>query len=205
MKIIDLFPGSWCSNCYLLVGENRHAFVVDPSASATGIIERCESEGITLDGILLTHGHFDHIISLDSLRDKADIPAYIHENDNELLGDARKNAVYTFFKMDRAFRSSEHLLRDGDTLHLGDEKIKIIHTPGHTEGSVCYLCDAFIVTGDTLFADSYGRYDLYGGDFEKLRASMKKLSALDQNLTIYSGHGDAARLGDALARLTFNY
>lgn len=205
MEIIDLFPGSWCSNCYLLVGKNRHAFVVDPSASAKGIIERCEAEGITLDGILLTHGHFDHIISLDNLRDKTGIPAYIHENDNELLGDARKNAFYTFFKMDRAFRSAEKLLSDGDVLCLGDEEIKVIHTPGHTEGSVCYLCEDFIVTGDTLFADSYGRYDLYGGDFEKLRESMRKLSMLDQNLTIYSGHGDTARLGDALARLDFNF
>lgn len=198
MEIYNLFPGSFGSNCYLLISGD-HAAVVDPSADADVILQKVSDHGAKLQYILLTHGHFDHICSLDTLRDKSGVEAYIHEGDADMPQDARKNAFYTFFDRERTYRTPEKRVREGDVLELGKESIRVLHTPGHTEGSVCYLCgDRILITGDTLFDRGFGRYDLYGGDPSKLRASLARLSGLDPTLIIYPGHGSPTDLGDAV-------
>lgn len=198
MEIYNLFPGSFASNCYLLVSGNQAA-VVDPSANAEVILQKAAEHGATLQYILLTHGHFDHICSLDSLREKANVPAYIHVGDADMPSDAHKNAFYTFFGQMRTYRAPEKTLVEGDVLTLGNETIRVLHTPGHTEGSVCYLCgEKILITGDTLFERGFGRYNLYGGDLSKLRRSLSRLAALDHSLTIYAGHGSPTDLGDAV-------
>ena len=203
MEIRNLYPGSWGSNCYLLVA-NGHAAVVDPSADAKTIVTHMQLQGATLDFILLTHGHFDHIVSVDSLREATGAPLLVHERDACMLTDARKNAFYTFFRMERTYRAPERVLQDGDELSLGGEPIRVISTSGHSQGSVCYLCNnEFLLTGDTLFADGYGRYDLYGGHRESLFHSLESLRALPQTLTIYPGHGEAATLGAALDNVIY--
>ena len=203
MEIYNLFPGSFGSNCYLLVSGNKAA-VVDPSADADIILEKAAEKDATLQYILLTHGHFDHICSLDILRKKADIPAYIHKADAEMPSDAYKNAFHIFFGQTRTYQAPEKLLDEGDVLMLGEEQIRVLHTPGHTEGSVCYLCgDNILITGDTLFDRGFGRYDLYGGDPFKLRRSLERLSTLDHTLTIYAGHGCPTDLGDAVQNCAF--
>ena len=198
MKIIPICPGSAMANCYLIVHEG-HALIVDPCVTVAGIRRAAELEGAVPEGILLTHGHFDHILSLDSLRDALSVPAYIHEQDQQLLPDGNKNAFALFFGQDRAFRPAERTLRDGDSIPLGNASIEVIHTPGHTAGSVCYRVGDMLLTGDTLFSNSFGRYDLYSGDFDTLKASLRRLSALDPSLTIYPGHGDCVPLGTACA------
>ena len=198
MNILNLYPGSWGSNCYLLY-SGTHAAIIDPSANTDPILRELAIKGLTLDYILLTHGHFDHIVSIDSLREKTGAPVCIHEYDLLMPEDSRKNAFYTFFRMDRAYRRPERALFDKEVLRLGEELIRVIHTPGHTAGGVCFLCNnEFLITGDTLFADSYGRYDLYGGDESTLFHSLRKLRELPKNLTIYPGHGESALLGNAL-------
>lgn len=197
MKIINIAAGSWASNCYALI-SGSYAMIVDPSASCDAILRAVEKEGARIVGILLTHGHFDHIMSLDTLRNKTGAPAMIHELDDEMLGDGAKNAFLTFFGMDKKFGAAERLLHDDDEIELGDEKIRVIHTPGHTKGSSCFLVGDSLITGDTLFADGYGRCDLFGGDIMKMRDSLKKLRELDPALTIYSGHGKENTLGAAL-------
>ena len=198
MKVIPVCPGSAMANCYLLV-HGSHALVVDPCVTVSGILHAAQAEGAALEGILLTHGHFDHILTLDALRDAAGIPAYIHEADQQLLPDGQKNAFALFFGQDRAFRPAEHTLQDGDRIPLGDATVEVIHTPGHTGGSVCYRAGNSLLTGDTLFADTFGRYDLFSGDLNTLKASLRRLAALDPNLTLYPGHGDSAPLGEACA------
>lgn len=198
MEIYNLFPGSFGSNCYLLI-SGKEAAVVDPSANADDILQKISQHGASLRYILLTHGHFDHICSLDTLRQKSGVPAYIHADDLDMPGNAFKNAFYFFFSNERSWRAPEKPLGDGDLLPLGKESVRVIHTPGHTNGSVCFLCgEDILLTGDTLFANGYGRCDLYGGSPSKLHLSLKRLSLLDPSLTIYPGHNSPANLGTAL-------
>ena len=202
LEIFNLFPGSWCSNCYILV-SGTHAAVVDPSASAKGIVDFLKTKGATLEYIVLTHGHFDHIISLDTLREATNAPALIHKDDAEMLSDGKKNAFEFFFGQERKWKNAERLLSHGDRLTLGDETIEIISTPGHSKGSICLLTDSFMLTGDTLFAEGYGRYDLHGGDVDQLKASLQKLRNYDQDLVIYAGHGGESTLGRALDNVLY--
>ena len=202
MEIVNLYPGAFASNCYLLISHG-HAAVVDPSLNAEKLLSELDGRALTIDCILLTHGHFDHVLALDDLREATHAPAYIHEADAELLPDSHKNGFSYFFAKERTFRPAERTLRHGDVLMLGDEKIRVVHTPGHTKGSVCYQCDGgILVTGDTLFDGAYGRFDLYGGDPEALYASLRALRALPKDLTIYPGHGESTRLDLALDALS---
>ena len=197
MKILTICPESFAANCYALI-SGKSALIVDPSVSAGAIINAVSAEGASIEGILLTHGHFDHIISLDTLRAQTSAPAMIHRDDAPMLEDGKKNAFFTFFGRDRVYSPADRLLNDNDEITIGDEAVRVIHTPGHSPGSVCYLCGDFMITGDTLFADSIGRCDLWGGDQELIVSSLKKLEEYDRKMTIYSGHGAHSLLGDAL-------
>ena len=198
MKIQNLYPGSWGSNCYLLLAGTEAA-VVDPSADAARILDAVERAEARLSMILLTHGHFDHILSLDTLRERTGAPAFVGQGDLSYPADAKKNAFSFFSGMDRVWRTPERGLADGDELTLGGETIRVLHTPGHTEGSVVYLCnDELLLTGDTLFSNNYGRYDLPGGDGRTLFTSLRSLRRLSPALPIYPGHGEPSILGAAL-------
>ena len=204
MTIENFYPGSWGSNCYLLT-NGSHAAIVDPSADAATLLSALRERGVTLDWIALTHGHFDHITSVDTLRQMTDAPLLIHEEDNEMLTDSHKHAFYTLFHMDRVYRPADRLLCNGERVALGDEAVRVIHTPGHSKGSVCYLCnDEFLITGDTLFADAYGRYDLHGGSLPELAQSLASLRLLPQSLRIYPGHGAPEQLGIALDLVAYH-
>lgn len=199
MVIRSIAPASFASNCYLIV-EDAHALVVDPAVSISAILSALGEQNAVCDGIVLTHGHFDHMLSLDELRRAfPDAPVYIHKEDASFLGDADKNAYAFFFREDRIWAPANRLLNDGDEISLGGQSICVLHTPGHTPGSICLRCgEDDLITGDTLFDGNYGRYDLWGGSLESLIDSMKRLSTLPEHLTIYPGHGTSAKLGPAL-------
>ncbi len=200
MRIINLYPGSYGSNCYLIESDG-HALVVDPSAAAAGILRRVEADGCVLDGVLLSHGHFDHIMSIDTLRDALpDLPVYIHAGDAPMLTDSDKNGFAFFFHKERVWRGADRFLSDGQLLTVGSTTLRVLHTPGHSPGSVCFLCekDNILLTGDTIFAEGVGRWDLWGGDLDTLRASIASLRSLDGTLTVYPGHGDEDKLARSL-------
>ena len=197
MKIVNLFPGSWGSNCYI-ISDSSHAAVIDPSASAKGILDYLKINNLTLDFIILTHAHFDHILSLDTLRDATNAPCYVHKDDADSLSDGRKNAFYTFFGQDKKYRPAEKLLLGGEKIKLGSIELEIISTPGHTKGCICIKAGSALFTGDTLFADSYGRCDLYSGDYKTLMNTLNKMRELDGRLKIYPGHGCESTLSHAL-------
>lgn len=201
MEILNLYPGSFGSNCYVLLSDG-HAAIIDPSANATTVLNTIAQHHASPDLILLTHGHFDHLLALDDFCQSGTLPICLHADDADLPADARKNAFYYFFHQERTYPNPTHLLHDGDCLTVGNCTIRILHTPGHTRGSVCCLCDDQVLfTGDTLFDGGVGRCDLYGGDATLLAHSLSALEKLPPTLTIYPGHGGSTTLGDALSAL----
>ena len=203
MKIRNLYPGAMASNCYLLT-VGSHAAVVDPSPAAETVLEELKKENAVLETILLTHGHFDHVFGMCDLQKATGAPVYVHENDFDMPDDPEKNAFRRVFGMDRRFGKPDQSLRDGDVLTLGGEEIRVIHTPGHTAGCVCFLCNnEVLITGDTLFADTHGRTDVYGSDPDAMIASLLRLRELPQGLPIYPGHGAPAILGAALDNVIY--
>lgn len=197
MNIIPFWGASWESNSFLIT-DGGHAVLVDAGVSTDRVCTALEKEKATLDTILLTHGHFDHTISVDSLRDTFGVPLAVHKADAEMLTDAEKSALFHFFGTRGTHRAAERTLSHGERLPLGNTFITVYHTPGHSLGSVCYLCEDALFSGDTLFAEGYGRCDLYGGDVHTLARSLGSLRELDRMLTIYPGHGGPTKLGDAM-------
>lgn len=206
MEIISLPTVGFASNCYI-VHNGIDAFVVDPSISEKKIIAKLNERGLALKGILLTHGHFDHIWRAQELRDETGAPLYIHELDDEMLTDSDKNAYRTFTGNDFTVQNADVLLKDGDIISLGNEQIKVLHTPGHTKGSVCYDTGDSLLSGDTIFAEGFGRYDLYGGNISDLKASLKTLvkMAESENRWLYCGHGDSSTLKTATQKLKYYF
>ena len=205
MKIERLFYGSWYANCYLAVAEDEqgklHAAVIDPAYPADKIKALADSLGATVDLIIMTHGHFDHIYELDKLASLTDAQICIHKDDAEMLSDGNKNAYSFFFGGDFTTRGADRLLSDGDEIKLGNEILRVISTPGHSKGSICLMNDEFMITGDTIFEAGYGRYDLHGGDGRTLLKTLRSFTNYDGRLTIYPGHGDSATLSQALRNI----
>ncbi len=204
MRVIPVASPSFGSNTYLIT-SGVHALVVDPAVSLSAIFAAADEAGVaTIEGVLLTHGHYDHMLSMDALCENLNIPSTIHREDAEMLVNGKANAFYTFFGQERTFRPADRLLEDGDTIALGDEVVRVIHTPGHSRGSCCFLCgDDRLITGDTIFVEGFGRYDLFGGNAEVLKASLAHLRTMNPRLRIYPGHGQRAFLGDALATCSY--
>ena len=207
MKIFTICPKSFASNTYLLV-SGRSAIVIDPSVSINAIEKELKANNSTLVGALLTHGHFDHTVSIDTLREHYNVPVYIHKNDACMLTNGRLNGFYTFFNRECIHSPADFLFDDGEEISLGEETIKILHTPGHSRGSSCFIFKdendkTAIITGDTLFANSIGRYDLYGGNLTELTNSIQKLSKFDKAAMIYPGHDVSNTLYDALNNVSY--
>lgn len=204
MKIISVCPDSFAANTYLLVAENE-AFVIDPAVSVAAIQRILDKENAKLCGILLTHGHFDHTISVDTIRKSFSIPLMMHGEDAAMLTDGKTDGFYDFYGKESTRHPADILLKDGDELALGKEKISVINTPGHSPGSLCFVCPddndsgkKFIITGDTLFSNSIGRSDLWRGDEASLSNSLSLLSKLDKSMPLYAGHGPSSTLGASL-------
>ncbi len=202
MKIIKIQSIGYESNCWLLLNEASGEFaVVDPSPSVetiSNVIDKYKLEGDRFKYILLTHGHFDHIYSVDSLRDKYSCKVCIHTDEADYLTNSMLNANKLFFGEDIVYAPADILLSDHDELKLGDDLIKVIHTPGHTMGCVCYQTEAGLITGDTLFDGSIGRTDLPGGDYKTILNSLKKIAEIDGDTVIYPGHGDISTIDKQL-------
>ena len=197
MNIELLCRGMVESNCYGLISGDE-VVIVDAGAYPDVLEATLERRGLKLKAVLLTHGHFDHVLSIGFIKDKYDVPVYIHENDAEMLTDGRKNAYSVFFRGEWDGAEADVLLKDGDKIEFFGEEIEVLHTPGHSEGSVCFKVGNSLFTGDTIFSRGTGRCDLYSGDDDKIRASIASLDNLPADMTIYPGHGIACPLGEAM-------
>ena len=181
------------TNCYLLETEN--AFImIDPGYKREKLLEILREKKGKERLILLTHGHFDHIGGADYLRQETGVKIGIGALDEPALRDEHLNCSDRFRPILPYF-SADYTYNDGDVISVGDITLKVMHTPGHTVGGVCYLADGVVFTGDTLFKGSIGRDEFPGGDFETLKKSVKRLYNLDEDTVIYAGHGDSSTIG----------
>lgn len=170
MEIQTLILGPLLTNCYILISE-KEAVVVDPGGEVQEILEKIK--GKKLLAIILTHYHWDHTLGVKALREKTGAPVLVHENE--------KN----YFKL-----KADRYLKGGEEIKIGKEKIKIIHTPGHSPGSICLLGKDFILTGDTIFADGIGRTDLPGGSEKDMKKTLELLKEIIfPGMKVYPGHG----------------
>ena len=176
-----------------LVSENGRGILIDVGIDGEDLYLYPLKEGITLEAVLLTHGHFDHANGCAELQQKG-IKIYIHEADAEKLYTYKGMAAFAGVKLN-AFKADE-FVEDGETLSLMGKKINVLHTPGHSKGSVCYVIDDSVFCGDTLFCGSYGRYDFYDGDLNELKNSAKKIFSLNGDYKLYPGHGEFSTLDE---------
>ena len=178
MIVSALTVGDIETNCYIVYNEEtKEAVVIDPSDDAALVEARIAALGLELRAILLTHGHFDHGGDVKRLLAKRAVPVYCHPADRKLPS-----------WLTHGLRADEELA-DGQVLDFDGLRFTVLHTPGHTPGSVCFLCGDMLFAGDTLFAGSCGRTDLPGGSWKDMAGSLRRLAGLDGDFTVYPGHG----------------
>ncbi len=193
MRILSFILGSIRTNTYLLC-EGESCIIIDPGCDGEGILEKINRKGLKTEKILLTHGHFDHILGAEVIRRKTGAPLCIHAFDAELLADPKKSYAMQFAGLSTIIAPAEILLQDGDIIDFYGNTIKVLHTPGHTKGSVSFITDEVIFTGDTLFHNGIGRCDLYGGNVSVLENSLKIFKTFEKDYKIYPGHGNHTTL-----------
>ena len=190
--------GAFGTNCYIIETDRKNAVIIDAPYSADIISREIDRLGLSLKKILLTHGHCDHIEALGGLVEKYGCEVYISEQDAEMLT-SRRLCLAEYFGSEFAPFYGAKTLKDGDTVSLDGEELTVLSTPGHSDGSVCYIHKDAVFTGDTLFQGSIGRTDFPNGDFAAEIASIAKLyNAVGRDCAIYAGHGDASSLSEEL-------
>lgn len=199
MEIKRLVLGLVRTNCYIVYSEEtKKAVIIDPAADSRRIMEEISGLGIVPEAILLTHGHFDHMLAAESLKNGYQIPICVHKADAELVKHPDLNCSQQFLHMSYSISADEEL-EDGQNLRFLDGAFTVLSTPGHTEGSCCYYAkeDNILFSGDTLFQESVGRTDLPTGSAAKLVNSIReKLFVLPENTLVLSGHGDQTTIGE---------
>ncbi len=189
--------GQLQSNCYVFAcDQTLEGVVVDPGDEAQKIINLIEEEKFKILYIINTHAHIDHTGANREIKKATGAKILIHKEDADMLEMGRYDLSFVQQELALSF-SVDRKLVDGEIIKFGMQKLKVIHTPGHTPGGICLLGQDVLFTGDTLFKDSVGRYDFPGGNKEDLRKSLeKKILGLDDNLTILPGHGPFSSLGE---------
>ncbi len=192
MLIKKIIVGPMEANCYIISNDNRAAAIIDPGADYHKINNVIRKEGFLPQYIILTHGHGDHIGSIG----KFDLPIWIHRGDAEFLTDPSKN-LSGLFSIFLRTKPASKLLEDKELLKIGELELEVIHTPGHTPGSICINTDKVVFTGDTLFCGGVGRTDFpYGSEKTLFESISKKLLILSDDTIIYPGHGPSSTIGE---------
>jgi len=172
--IFEQIPVGPMQNFSYLIGDSKEAAVVDPGWEIDKILSIAKKHDLDVKYILITHSHYDHIGQVKEIADATGAVVCVHKED---MGEIRNKGV-----------DKIKTIEEGDEISVGKIKIKVLHTPGHSLGSVCYLVDNKLITGDTLFVENIGRTDLPGGDSKIIAESLKRLKKLDENIEVYPGH-----------------
>ncbi len=196
MLIRILTSGTFASNNYLVMCRKTHdAVLIDAGGDYEATMREVEDAGANLKYIFHTHGHLDHVAGDVELKAKAGVKTFIHKDDRFLV-DRFKEQLMMFGLPDMEIPVIDEYIEHEQVLEAGGLNFRVIHTPGHSPGSVCYLVDDVLFSGDTLFRDSVGRTDLPGGSYEQLGDSVvNRLFVLDEGIKVYPGHGSATSIG----------
>jgi hydroxyacylglutathione hydrolase len=204
-KIDVVVVGPIQCNCYILSDEaSGQAFLIDPGAESNELVEYLKKKQFQLQAVLITHAHIDHIGGIESVQEVSNAPVYYHVGDKFLYENVAVQAEH--FKVTPAQlmatqpQVGEASLQDAQEFAFKGGSVKAIHTPGHTPGSICFLAagdESLLFSGDTLFAGSIGRTDLWGGNFDQIIESIQsKLMVLDDSVMVLPGHGPDSTIGD---------
>ena len=192
VTVHTLTLGAYQTNCYIVHDDSsKSCAVIDPGYEPEKILATLEALGLTVDAVLLTHGHFDHVGAVEALVGRTGCKLWMKEADYTQKPSPIASFFYPIHDCDFTEVS---FCEEGEQIHAGGLIFTVLETPGHTWGSVCYRCEDVIFTGDTLFAGACGRTDLPGGDAQWLRRSLARLAALEEDPTVYPGHGESSSL-----------
>ncbi len=186
LKIHTLPLGLYQTNCYIVHQDgDPHCIVIDPGYQPETILDCLDEQGLTLDAILLTHGHFDHVGAVRLLTAETDCRVFLCQDDLSMPPEMTAGPLYY-----------TDTYGEGSQVEAAGISVSVLHTPGHTPGSVCLLAEGCMFSGDTLFAGSCGRTDLPGGDSSAMKASLHRLSQLTENYRVFPGHGESTSLAE---------
>lgn len=193
MEILVIPVGYLQENCYIAYDEDKVAVVIDPGDEGQKLVEAIRNRGLDVRYILLTHGHFDHTGAVMEIKNEFGAKLCVSGEDAEMLTDPQLSlAMRQRWKPEDI--SIDWLLSDGDVIEAGKMRFEVIATPGHSKGSVTYRCENVLFTGDTLFQGDCGRTDLYGGSYEQIKASLRRLADLEGDYQVLPGHGPDSTL-----------
>ena len=194
LQIKKLSLGAYQTNCYLVWGEESDTCVViDPGYEPETVLAQAEKQNKRIDAVLLTHGHFDHVGGVEAIIRATGCKLWMREADYTQHKSRETDFLYPIHDCDF---TEVQFCEDGEIIRGGGLVFTVMETPGHTWGSVCYLCEDTIFSGDTLFQGSCGRTDLPGGSWTVILQSLKRLAGLAGDFTVYPGHGPATTLSD---------
>ncbi|MGD1075542.1 MAG: MBL fold metallo-hydrolase [Thermodesulfovibrionales bacterium] len=195
MIIRNLVVGPLQANCFIIGDEqSKKAMVVDPGDEPDRIVALLDSEGLTLDCIICTHAHFDHVGALPDLKKTSHAKIVVHSDEMEIYSAARDMAAFWGYDLE-SLPKPDLLVADGDKIRLGALTFTVLHTAGHSPGGMCLFGEGIVITGDTLFAGAVGRTDFRGGDMNKLRQSFDRLMLLPPDTMVLAGHGPNSTIG----------
>ena len=196
MEIRSFVVGPIDVNCYVVQDtETKQGMIIDPGGNGEAVWQYIRQASIDVQSIVNTHAHGDHIGAVDFLREKTGADFCIHEDDADMLLDARKN-LSAFMGFTLVTKPADIFLHDGETVSFGQLSFRVIHTPGHSAGGICLYGERVLFSGDSLFAESIGRCDFPGASSEQLiQALQEKIMVLPEDTCVYPGHGPATTVG----------